>query len=63
MNTVFCIGTSGWSYPASTEGSWKGVFYPPGDIEELSGLLQEKKPDDALVLTDLMIAKWEELFE
>jgi len=32
---VFQIGTSGWSYPASAQGSWKGVFYPPGKVDEL----------------------------
>jgi uncharacterized protein YecE (DUF72 family) len=28
------IGTSGWSYPKG-EGTWKGFFYPPGNINEL----------------------------
>ena len=23
------VGTSGWSYPAG-EGTWNGIFYPPG---------------------------------
>ena len=32
---AFRIGTSGWSYPASAQGSWKGVFYPPGKVDEL----------------------------
>jgi uncharacterized protein YecE (DUF72 family) len=36
MADALRIGTSGWSYPASIEGSWKGVFYPPGDTDELS---------------------------
>ena len=35
MDHVFRIGTSGWSYPASGEGSWNGVFYPPGEVDEL----------------------------
>jgi uncharacterized protein YecE (DUF72 family) len=29
-----CIGTSGWSYPKG-EGTWKGFFYPLGEIVEL----------------------------
>jgi uncharacterized protein YecE (DUF72 family) len=33
---VFRVGTSGWSYPSSGEGSWNGVFYPPGKVDELS---------------------------
>jgi uncharacterized protein YecE (DUF72 family) len=33
--SVFRIGTSGWSYPASAQGSWNGVFYPPGKVDEL----------------------------
>lgn len=33
---VFRIGTSGWSYPAKAEGSWSGIFYPPGKVDELS---------------------------
>jgi uncharacterized protein YecE (DUF72 family) len=28
------VGTSGWSYPKG-EGTWKGLFYPPGKINEL----------------------------
>jgi uncharacterized protein YecE (DUF72 family) len=36
MADVFRIGTSGWSYPPSGEGTWKGVFYPPGKVDELS---------------------------
>jgi uncharacterized protein YecE (DUF72 family) len=36
MTAQIRIGTSGWSYPPKTEGSWKGVFYPPGKIDELS---------------------------
>jgi uncharacterized protein YecE (DUF72 family) len=32
---IFRIGTSGWSYPTSGEGSWNGVFYPPGKVDEL----------------------------
>ena len=28
------IGTSGWSYPKG-EGTWKGYFYPSGNINEL----------------------------
>ena len=28
------IGTSGWSYPKG-EGTWKGYFYPKGNINEL----------------------------
>ncbi|MGB8658674.1 MAG: DUF72 domain-containing protein [Candidatus Zixiibacteriota bacterium] len=32
---MFRIGTSGWSYPASAEGSWNGIFYPPGKVDEL----------------------------
>ncbi|MGB7060731.1 MAG: DUF72 domain-containing protein [Candidatus Zixiibacteriota bacterium] len=32
----FRIGTSGWSYPTSAEGSWSGIFYPPGKVDELS---------------------------
>jgi uncharacterized protein YecE (DUF72 family) len=32
----FRVGTSGWSYPASGEGSWNGVFYLPGKVDELS---------------------------
>lgn len=31
----FRIGTSGWSYPATAKGSWKGIFYPPGKVDEL----------------------------
>jgi uncharacterized protein YecE (DUF72 family) len=31
----FRIGTSGWSYPTSGEGSWNGIFYPPGKVDEL----------------------------
>jgi len=34
--SVFRIGTSGWSYPTSAQGSWSGVFYPPGKVDELS---------------------------
>jgi len=33
---TFRIGTSGWSYPASAQGSWNGIFYPPGKVDELS---------------------------
>lgn len=36
MNESYRIGTSGWSYPRSGEGTWKGVFYPPGKVDELS---------------------------
>jgi uncharacterized protein YecE (DUF72 family) len=36
MSAVFRIGTSGWSYRAYGEGSWNGVFYPPGKVDELS---------------------------
>jgi uncharacterized protein YecE (DUF72 family) len=36
MSAILRIGTSGWSYPPKTEGSWKGVFYPPGKIDELT---------------------------
>jgi uncharacterized protein YecE (DUF72 family) len=36
MSGTFRIGTSGWSYPPSSEGTWKGVFYPPGKVDELS---------------------------
>lgn len=36
MDGIFRIGTSGWSYPASGEGSWNGVFYPPGKVDELN---------------------------
>jgi uncharacterized protein YecE (DUF72 family) len=36
MSADFRIGTSGWSYPAKSEGTWKGVFYPPGKVDELS---------------------------
>ncbi len=36
MSADFRIGTSGWSYPPSAEGTWKGVFYPPGKVDELS---------------------------
>ncbi len=32
--TQYYIGTSGWSYPKG-EGTWKGYFYPPGNINEL----------------------------
>jgi len=35
MDHVFRIGTSSWSYPVSGEGSWNGVFYPPGKVDEL----------------------------
>jgi uncharacterized protein YecE (DUF72 family) len=35
MSDGFRIGTSGWSYPRSGEGTWKGVFYPPGKVDEL----------------------------
>lgn len=34
--SAFRIGTSGWSYPAKAEGSWNGIFYPPGKVDELS---------------------------
>jgi uncharacterized protein YecE (DUF72 family) len=34
--SAFRIGTSGWSYPKSAEGSWSGIFYPPGKVDELS---------------------------
>jgi hypothetical protein len=33
--SVFRVGTSGWSYPTSGEGSWNGVFYPLGKVDEL----------------------------
>ena len=33
---VFRIRTSGWSYPAKAEGSWTGILYPPGMVDELS---------------------------
>lgn len=32
---LFRVGTSGWSYPVSGEGSWNGVYYPPGKVDEL----------------------------
>lgn len=35
-SNIFRIGTSGWSYPAKAEGSWTGIFYPPGKVDELS---------------------------
>jgi uncharacterized protein YecE (DUF72 family) len=35
-STIFRIGTSGWSYPSKAEGSWTGIFYPPGKVDELS---------------------------
>jgi uncharacterized protein YecE (DUF72 family) len=35
-DNIFRIGTSGWSYPAKAEGSWTGIFYPPGKVDELS---------------------------
>jgi uncharacterized protein YecE (DUF72 family) len=31
---LYCIGTSGWSYPRG-EGTWNGYFYPPGTKNEL----------------------------
>ena len=33
-NSKIFIGTSGWSYPRG-EGTWKGFFYPLGEIVEL----------------------------
>ena len=36
MNESLRIGTSGWSYRTYGEGSWNGVFYPPGKVDELS---------------------------
>ena len=33
--SVFRVGTSGCSYPTSGEGTWKGVFYPSGKVDEL----------------------------
>jgi len=36
MSGSFRIGTSGWSYRKYSEGSWNGVFYPPGKVDELS---------------------------
>lgn len=35
MNPDFRIGTSGWSYPDPDKGSWNGIFYPPGKVDEL----------------------------
>jgi uncharacterized protein YecE (DUF72 family) len=35
MTGSFRIGTSGWSYPDPNKGSWNGIFYPPGKVDEL----------------------------
>jgi hypothetical protein len=58
-------------YPAipwNEENQWKilsrkWIDFSHHFLEEMSGLLQEKKFEEALILVDLMIAKWEELFE
>jgi len=35
MQNIFRIGTSGWSYSDPDKGSWNGIFYPPGIVDEL----------------------------
>ena len=54
--------------PWTEENVWKilsrrWIDFSHNFMEELSGLLQERKVEEASVLLDLMIAKWEELFE
>jgi len=55
------------SIPWTKENEWKIVSRTWIDfsyhfLEELSSLIQDKKFEDAGILIDLMIAKWEELF-
>jgi hypothetical protein len=57
-------------YPAipwTKESEWKiisrkWIDFSHHFLEELSDLIQQEKLDDARILVDLMIAKWEELF-
>lgn len=56
------------SIPWTEENVWKilsrrWIDFSHHFMEELSGLMQDKKYEDAVVLLDQMIAKWEELFE
>ncbi len=53
--------------PWTKENEWKIISRRWTDfshhfLEELSGLIQEKKFEDVRILVDLMIAKWEESF-
>jgi len=55
------------SIPWTKENEWKiisriWIDFSHHFLEELSGLIQKKRFEDAGVLVDLMIAKWEELF-
>jgi hypothetical protein len=55
------------SIPWTKENEWKiisnkWVDFSHHFLEELSGLMQDQRFEDAEVLLDLMIAKWEELF-
>jgi len=55
------------SIPWTKENEWKiisrtWIDFSHHFLEELIGLFHEKRFEDAQVLVDLMIAKWEELF-
>jgi len=55
------------SIPWTKENEWKiisrkWIDFSHHFLEELSGLIQDKRFEDVGILTDLMIAKWEELF-
>jgi len=55
------------SIPWTKENEWKiisrrWIDFSHHFLEQLSGVIQDQKPEEARILIDLMIAKWEELF-